>query len=123
MKKLILITCLSIFIDCNNKERKYINQNSDLNQYKNDWKLDKNGCLNLRNIKLADSLISKFDLTRKSKEDFLKVFGEPNKFEQDELIYYFDCACDENSDINGDKCYATFYFKDNKLNDKNFACE
>jgi hypothetical protein len=128
MSKLRLLFLLFTIIGCNGQEKKSSNQNATVSIYENDWKKDKNGCLKLRNKKLADSLILEFNLELKSMDEFTKVFGVPNITDvsenQDVLIYYFNCLCYKNVPTkNSDKCYAEFYFKDKKFIKKIFLCE
>jgi hypothetical protein len=94
----------------------------------NSWSRDKEGCLGLRSKSLADSLISQYQLMGKSEDVFLKVFKSPNDIEHtadDEiLVYYWGGVCESHKLImNGDKCYAKFYFKAGTLASADFICE
>ena len=129
MNKLLIILISLTFLSCNGQEtnkRKEVEKQS--NNHKNNWKRDSKGCLKLRNKKLADSLIKKYDLEQKTIEEFKQVFGDPNDKKimdtQNILIYYFDCICKDDVIVkDSDKCYAEFYFKNEKLVDKIYICE
>lgn len=123
----ILLIFLSF--SCNSTDnKKIINNNSkDLIEL-NDWKKDKEGCLKLRNEKLANKLIIENNLQNGNKKSFTQVFGVANKIEKRNsevvLIYYFDSVCKEgNIYEKGDKCYANFYFKEDVLKSQEFICE
>jgi hypothetical protein len=94
----------------------------------NRWKKDQNGCMHIRNKELAVKLLNTNGLMNSSKEAFLIVFGSPNETTNlngaDILTYYYGTICEGNKIVpNGDKCYATFYFKDAKLVSTGFPCE
>jgi hypothetical protein len=129
MNKSLLVLLSLIFLSCNGQETSKSKETKKQSiNHTNDWKRDEYGCLKLRNKKLADSLIKKHNLEQETVEKFEQVFGQPNDTKvvntQNVLIYYFDCICKENTIVkNSDKCYAEFYFKNNKLIDKIFLCE
>jgi hypothetical protein len=86
----------------------------------NDWKKDSVGCLHLRTLELADSLIIVNNLLSKSTDEFIKVFGISNKKKEYDnkvvLVYYMDSVCKDGLLIkNADKCWVEFIFKNNKL--------
>ena len=119
-------------ISCNNNNQISIPgfDNSQVSKLEmNDWQKDKYGCLKLRTKELAEKLIKKNNLYEKRREDFLQVFGEPNKTKQEGdkyviLIYYFDTACrDGKLQKDSDKCYANFYFSNDKLVRDVYLCE
>jgi len=63
-----------------------------------------------------------------SKEIFLKICEKPNEIktvnESEILIYYFDTICESGEIVlDSDKCYASFYFKNGKLDSTDFTCE
>jgi hypothetical protein len=86
----------------------------------NDWKKDSVGCWHLRTLELADSLVSVNNLLAKSTDEFINVFGIPNKKKEYNnkivFIYYLYSVCKEEKLVeNADKCWVEFIFKDNKL--------
>ena len=92
------------------------------------WIKDKNGCLGIRNQKLAKALIDQYDLMGDTESDFIKVFGLPdttdNQYDKHILIYYWGGICENSKPTKeADKCYAQFYFKDEKLSSADFTCE
>ena len=92
------------------------------------WIKDKNGCLGIRNQKLATEMINQYDLMGDAETDFTKVFGQPDTTTEDNgtrtLIYYWGNICENNNPTTGsDKCYAQFYFKKDKLSSTDFICE
>lgn len=129
MKNSLLIFSAYLFLSCNGQtsssEPQEIQEQVTL---MNDWQKDKNGCLKIRNKELAERLVTENALRSKTKKDFVKIFGEPNQTESEQeqfvLIYFFDCVCQDNEPIKGgDKCYARFYFKQDRLNLEEFICE
>ncbi|GIV45094.1 MAG: hypothetical protein KatS3mg035_2222 [Bacteroidia bacterium] len=129
---LIMFIWTYLLIECNYGQNKH--KSSNINNVKvmnltiNDWQKDKEGCLKLRTKVLAEKLIIEHELYEKGKNDFLKIFGQPNEIRQNEkqliLIYYFDTVCqDGRIQKNGDKCYANFYFNNNKLIMREYLCE
>lgn len=86
-----------------------------------DWKTDSCGCMGVRSIALAKSMIEEADLVNHSIVEFEKVFGKPNEMRTDidqiVLIYYFNSICDnDNRPRKGsDKCWLEFVFKNNQL--------
>lgn len=86
-----------------------------------DWRIDSCGCMGLRSIAMAKSMIEESDLVNHSIEEFEKVFGKPNErrtdVDQVVLIYYFNSICDnDNRPRKGaDKCWLEFVFKNNQL--------
>jgi len=128
---LLAIVMVFLFAGChsqNNESSKQAGKDIQAKYVPNDWIKDKCGCLKLRNEKLAYKLIHENNLTKGTKDDFLKVFGAANKIDnannKEVLIYYFDCVCvNNNLKDNGDKCYASFYFEKNKLKAESFICE
>lgn len=122
-----------LFPSCQNSRKETIHnftESKDIPMKTNDWKRDKEGCLRLRSLGLAEELINKNDLLNKSKEKFLSVFGEPNDMIEDEsiskLIYYIENVCKEGVPIrNADRCWIQFDFYNDELIQipKVFACE
>lgn len=86
-----------------------------------DWRIDSCGCLGLRSLELAGSLIEENDLLNKSAEEFESVFGMPNKRKTQNnviyLVYYLNSVCDDNNQPrkNADRCWVEFVFQDNRL--------
>jgi hypothetical protein len=130
MNSLIILLCL-LFFGCNSHEQnsKPVYDKAEQKSEKmNEWQKDKNGCLQIRNKKLAEDLLLKYNLKNKSQSDFLKVFGLANEKKtsdnQQVLIYYFDSVCNENELVkDGDKCYAEFYFENDSLKKEIYLCE
>jgi hypothetical protein len=119
---LTIIAFATLFIQCKWTTNKTV-QTSNSN-----WTKDKNGCMHIRDEKLANTLLSDNGLMNNSKEAFLKVFDSPNETVREIgteiLIYYWSTVCDGNKIIaDGDKCYARFYFKEDKLVSTDFPCE
>ena len=128
---LITLLVLVLATSCNlkdDKQKESVAKSVEILSISNDWIKDKDGCLKLRNEKLAYKLIAENNLKNSNKADFLKVFGIANKIDsvknQEVLIYYFDCVC-QNGELyeNGDKCYANFYFENGRLKTEEFICE
>lgn len=121
-KFFIIIICL-LFTYCKPKKEHSISLKENNTVYiHNSWKKDEQGLLNLRNKKLVDELFLEYNLVNPKKEEFIKVFGEPNLIDsinkqEEVLIYYF------NNIMNIEKCYANFYFKNDILISKEFICE
>jgi hypothetical protein len=131
VNNLLIVTMVFLLASCNSQENKSkvnIGEQAAVLPISNDWQKDKEGCLKLRNEKLAYWLITENNLRNSNKADFLKVFGAANKIDninnQEVLIYYFDCVC-KNSKLyeNGDKCYASFYFEKDTFKIEEFICE
>lgn len=127
MKNRVLVFSGCLFLSCNGQDthsKKMVIEQNEMNE----WKQDENGCLKIRSMILAEKLVSENALRNKTKKDFVKIFGEPNQtenlLEESILIYFFDCVCQNNVPINGgDKCYAKFYFEQDRLNSEEFICE
>ena len=88
---------------------------------KEDWRIDSCGCLGLRSIALAKSLIEDYGLEGNSREEFEKVFGKPNVWRTEQtqivLVYYFNSICDDDNRPRkgADKCWMEFVFENNQL--------
>ena len=129
MKNLYLVFLFIILYNCNSQDNNIRKENTTVkSEISNNWKKDKDGCLKLRSKKLAENLIKDYNLNNKYKSDFRKVFGKPNKIEkennQEVYVYYFDCTCVKGNIVKGsDKCYAEFYFDNDKFKDVIFICE
>jgi hypothetical protein len=122
MKNLMLLCLIVILYSCNNKD-----ELRKLHQDPN-WVKDYNGCLGLRSVKNAERLILNYKLTGASKEDFVKVFGKPNKIEKSffsqSLFYVEESLCEnEKLDPNAEKCFIIFSFTNDKLKDYHELCE
>jgi hypothetical protein len=92
------------------------------------WVRDSIGCKQLRSKGLASQLIKDNRLMNDTKEHFLEVFQAPNEKantkDAEVLKYYFNTMCANGKlSPNSDKCYASFYFKSNKLVEMHFVCE
>lgn len=131
VSKFITLTLLLCIVGChsiNNESSKDTVENLTTKFKTNDWIKDSQGCLKLRNEKLAYKLIEENNLKNGAKEDFVKVFGIANKIDSTInnviLIYYFDCICIDNKlNVEGDKCYASFHFNNGRLKSEEFICE
>lgn len=126
MKKTILNFLPLIFIvnscNSNNFNNISLDKNDSIESVKNnEWIIDSCGCLGLRSIEMAESLIVEYELLNKSIVDFKKVFGEPNemqiKNDKVYLVYYFNSMCNaDNKIIDGaDRCWMDFVFENNLL--------
>lgn len=96
--------------------------------FDSNWVKDSIGCLNLRTKELATKLINSNNLLHDTKTKFLDIFKSPNKIETirgiEILTYFMGNFCEAGKPIeNTDKCYAKFYFKNNRLSDTSFSCE
>ncbi|WP_426279325.1 hypothetical protein ACN9MN_08910 [Chryseobacterium sp. S-02] len=128
MKIIIVLFILFLLTSCNKENNRNINSNTlEINK---EWIKDSLGCLKKRNNDYSENLIQKYNLKNSNISDFKKVFGPPNTTERgnlntDEiLIYFFDSYCENNIlQNNSDKCYATFYFRNNILIDRSYMCE
>lgn len=128
----VSLAMLFLFADCHspsNEPSKEPDKTRQTTPVSNDWIRDKEGCLKLRNIELAHKLIEENNLKNGTKDSFFKVFGIANKVDsstanEEVLIYYFACVCINNKiNMEGDKCYANFYFEKGKLKSEEFICE
>lgn len=125
MKIIIVLLILFLFTSCNKKNKRI----STILEINNEWIKDSLGCLQKRNNDYSENLIQKFNLKNSNISDFKKVFGAPNTTEKGDfnteiLIYFFDSFCENNIlQNNSDKCYATFYFRNNILIDRSYICE
>jgi len=130
MNSLVILFYL-LLCCCNGNEtnsNSVYNKVEQTNVVMNEWKKDKNGCLKIRNKKLAETLLQKYNLRNRTQSEFLKVFGVANEKKasdnQQILVYYFDSVCNENELVKGgDKCYAQFYFEKDSLKKEIFLCE
>jgi hypothetical protein len=135
MKKLLLILfLLSIFSSCSHRRtaadtielgKSTVQYNlspdllaNDTNRQK--WVQDSCGCLRLRTLQLAESLIEEYDVLHRSKDNFISVFGEPNnvKTMQDKAIlsYYIESVCYDGLFVeSGDKAWIDFEFRNDTL--------
>ena len=101
---------------------------SNKRYYNNDWQKDGCGCLHLRTLKLADFLIVTNNLLGKSTKEFMKIFGPPNRREneyeqQQTFIYYLNSVCKEGIKIEGaDECWVEFIFKNDELMEIPITC-
>lgn len=131
MKNSIILIFACFIFSCNNSENSIsiINNSQVSKSEMNDWQKDKDGCLKLRTKELAEELIKKNNLYKKRREDFLQIFGKPNEIKQEGnkyviLIYYFDSSCIEGQlQKDSEKCYANFYFSNDKLVREVYLCE
>lgn len=124
MKIITILFIFFLFLNCNKNKKPF-----NTLQINNDWIMDSLGCLKKRNKDYSENIIKKYNLKNSNISDFKKIFGTPNAIEKDGsnteiLIYYFDSFCKNNVLQNdSDKCYARFYFRNNKLIDKDYICE
>lgn len=84
------------------------------------WIQDTLGCKHMRTLGMAVSLIKKYDLLHKSKENFLLVFGYPNEIQNTQsslyLIYYLESVCENDTLIvDSDKSWVEFVFINDTL--------
>jgi len=127
IKYLTLIPLLSILSSCFCQNKKNNDENNDemkipiiIKMQDNNWKKDSLGCLCLRTLELADSLIVANKLLEKSISEFIDVFGEPNEViernTKKSLIYYMDTFCKDGKLIEDiDKSWVIFDFENNIL--------
>lgn len=86
-----------------------------------EWRNDSCGCLGIRSMNLAKMLIEENGLLNKTVEEFVGVFGAPNKKKTVTntviLLYYSNSICDENRRLNvgSDRCWIEFVFENNQL--------
>jgi hypothetical protein len=131
MENKYLFCILFFFYGCSLSNSDSLKNSNSINEEiekSNDWIFDQNGCLKLRSEKLAYQLINENKLIGSSQIQFQKFFGIPNQVDtlnnSEVLIYYFQSVCNGNAVVlKGDKCYANFYFNDDKLNSQEFICE
>lgn len=125
----VLLVFCSFICSCYSKtERNDKVPIQEARQFRNDWQRDKDGCLKLRNERLALDLIMKHNLSNSNKANFIDVFGSPNDLFSIEkgmvLVYYFDCNYSGSTVVErSDKCYAKFFFEQDQLRKKEFICE
>lgn len=128
---LLNISLILLLTSCNpqgGEKKEDTNKQATVLSLPNDWQKDKDGCLKLRNEKLANKLISENNLKGSHKIAFLNIFGKANEIDntnkEEVLIYYFDCVCNSGKlNVKGDKCYAKFHFENGKLKTEEFICE
>lgn len=88
------------------------------------WKNDINGCVRIRNNKLAEKLVRDNELKGASKSRFMEVFGKPDKEEKTTLTYYFGAVCNGTKIVaHTDTCFAEFTFKEGKLTGQDYICQ
>lgn len=125
----VLLVFCSFICSCYSKTERNDNVPiQEARQFRNDWQRDRDGCLKLRNERLALDLIMGHNLNSSNQANFIDVFGSPNDIFSIEkgmvLVYYFDCNCSGNIAVEGsDQCYAKFFFEHNRLTRKEFICE
>jgi len=127
MNNILILLTMCICLACNAKKKEF-NIKKEMVEVGKRWQQDVDGCLKIRSKKLAQSIIKDYNLNGKSVQYFLKIFGSANciKYLDNKviLIYYFDSVCKENNPVkNGDKCYAKFYFENNKFYKDIYLCE
>lgn len=124
MKNALLIIMLSCAINsCNIENGHLMREKEQCIKPDNihNWRIDSCGCLGLRSLELAGSLIEENDLLNKSAEEFESVFGRPNKKktlnDMVYLVYYLNSVCDENNRPRkgADRCWVEFVFQNNRL--------
>jgi hypothetical protein len=139
---IILISFISLSIFCKRKpnvsrslENKSmiahndsISTNDTLLQFINEWKKDSLGCLKLRTKAKAEVILQFLKKDTLTKRIVYYNFGIPNELQHYSnnliLIYYFDCACNNNKLIvKSDKCYAKFYFQNDTFKEIDYVCE
>lgn len=126
--KLLFLLIFSFLLYCcqnkksnDNTENKTETENIVIiDNYDNDWQKDYEGCLNLRTLQYAKILIEDNNLLGKSTNEFINVFGKPNKIEEYDnkvyLIYFMHSVCEEGKKVEGaDECWVDFYFENDKL--------
>ena len=95
--------------DTNTSSRVSMKQNNYI-QNLNDWKRDSLGCLRLRSLELARTMIEKNDLLGKSTEEFINYFGKPNEITKKDqeafFVYYIEIRCKDDTFVieEADKC-------------------
>jgi hypothetical protein len=124
-KYLALISLLFLLFSCcwqkkNNKNRVEMETPTITEIQNNNWKKDSVGCLRLRTLELADSLIVANNLLGKSTNEFIDIFGKPNEIiEQNHRVlfnYYMMSVCRDDELVEGaDKCWVQFDFINDKL--------
>lgn len=125
VSRVISLLAIVLSCSCDNGIKKPVVITKELN----DWGKDRDGCMKLRSKELAKKLIKEYQLMHKTKSDFINVFKEPNSLKKDGdktvvLTYYFDAICDNDKIIEGsDRCYANFYFTNDKFLSEEFICE
>jgi len=92
------------------------------------WQSDVNGCKGVRTNKLGEKLVSDNHLKGADKDKFAKIFGTPDRLlnygGKHILIYLFNCTCAGGEPVaENDKCYAEYTFIDNKLVSQSYICE
>ncbi len=135
---LLLFFVFYFLINAISKNNFFVNYKTKLPVYKNNnienivldslekdsdrqtWIKDSLGCLHLRNLKLCNKLIKRYNLLNRSKKDFTIVFGAPNRIKarQDKciLIYYINSLCYNGMIVDGsDKTYIELYFRQDTL--------
>ena len=110
-----------------NNKRNSLSYILTIDTNKQKWIQDSLGCVQLRTLELADSLIEKYDLLHKSTREFLLVFGKPNEIlstkEKLYLRYYMESECEKGLLIeDADKSWIDFVFIHDTLNNY-FICD
>ncbi|MEO6521201.1 MAG: hypothetical protein ABIN91_05975 [Mucilaginibacter sp.] len=116
---IVAMVALLLFVGCSSNK---------IGSLDNRWSKDTCGCSRIRDTKLADKLLKDYQLMNNTKVAFLNVFGEPDTIKESDgsevLVYYWGTVCSNNKIIKeSDRCYADFYFKDDKLISNSFPCE
>ncbi|MCT2408885.1 hypothetical protein NZD88_15170 [Chryseobacterium antibioticum] len=122
MKLNLLFIILLFILGCNKSGEQKTKKNNSF------WTKDSLGCMNKRNMDLAEEMISQNNLENCSISEFKNIFGRSNETKYDgsivTFIYYWGSACHNNSiQKNSDKCYAKFVFDRGKLIDRSYPCE
>ena len=114
----LLLTILTIvsFVSRNDSYtyNKYTNLSDSSLFY---WKLDSNGCANIRTFIICKSIVAKYNLLEYTKDSVKKYLGPGNIVEDSgDFIYFIHTDCNKNGVIidSLDKCWVRVRFLDNK---------
>jgi hypothetical protein len=124
MKINLLFIIILFILSCNKPQQQKIKTSKNNSV----WIQDSLGCLNKRNMDLAEEMIHENGLENSSVMEFKKLFGKSNETNHDgsvvTFIYYWGAPCHNNSiKKNSDKCYAKFVFDKGRLIDRSYPCE
>ena len=124
MKLNLLFIMILFIVGCN----KSTQQKIKISKNNSVWIEDSLGCMNKRNMDLAEKMIYENHLENSSVSEFKNIFGKSNDTKYDgsvvTFIYYWGAPCNNNSiSKNSDKCYAKFVFDKGRLIDRSYPCE
>jgi len=120
MRLLLLLVSSTLFIRCAAQKisEPIINQKT-----LEVWKMDENGCSNLRDVEMAKYIRDSVFYQGREESWVLNKLGNPDLKEADNWKYYFDTFCKDDVKVDSlDNCWLSIKLVDNKTKYVDIYC-